>query len=143
MQMLLNGASVSADMDDSLTRAVIISLFSWRRADDGDDYDGTERMGWWADQFSTAANDRIGSKLWQLMRRSITDETLAEAQEMCEQALQWLVDNGICSAVSATAERGSDMNRIDLTVTLELSHGGKRTYDFLEALNGNSSTVAV
>ena len=39
MKLFLNGSLVQADMQDSLTRAVIISLFSWRRADDSDDYD--------------------------------------------------------------------------------------------------------
>jgi len=43
-----------------LVRAVMISLFTWRRANPDDALPGTERMGWWGDTFPTIANDRIG-----------------------------------------------------------------------------------
>lgn len=143
MQMLLNGARIHADMKDTLTRAVIISLFSWRRADGDDQVDGDERMGWWADQFLNDQGDRIGSKLWELTRRSITNETLVQAQEFSEQALSWLVDDGVCNSVSVTAQRGDDVNRIDLTVTLNLSNGNKKVYEILEALNGDTKTDTI
>ena len=58
MKLFLNGRLVQADMQDSLTRAVIISLFSWRRADDSDDYDHElGKQGWWGDSLN---EDEIG-----------------------------------------------------------------------------------
>lgn len=117
MQMFLNGARITADMNDSLSRAVMISLFSWRRADEGDEYDGDTKYGWWGD---TYCDDRIGSKLWQLMRRSLTSDTITEAQEMAETALQWLVDDGVCESVTVTAERNGN-DRLDLSVALTVS----------------------
>lgn len=51
MQMFLNNSLVTADMNDGLSRAVVISLFTWRRADTGDVYDGSNKYGWWGDTY--------------------------------------------------------------------------------------------
>lgn len=135
MKLFLNGSLVQADMQDSLTRAVIISLFSWRRADDSDDYDHElGKQGWWGDALN---EDEIGSKLWQLLRSKITSETLLRAQEMADDALQWLVEDGICTEISVSVERDSnDPNRINLSVVLEQEHG-KTSYEIKDVLNGN------
>ncbi len=136
MKLYLNGSLVQADMQDSLTRAVIISLFSWRRADDSDDYDHElGKQGWWGDFLN---KDEIGSKLWQLLRSKITSETLLRAQEMADDALQWLVEDGICTEISVSVERDSnDPNRINLSVILEQEHG-KTSYEIKDVLNGKN-----
>lgn len=135
MQLFLNGAVVTSDMADNLSRAVVISLFTWRRADDSDDYDHElGKQGWWGDSLN---KDEIGSKLWQLLRSKITSETLLRAQEMADDALQWLVEDGICTDVSVSVERDSnDPNRINLSVILEQEHG-KTSYEIKDVLNGN------
>ena len=134
MKLFLNGSLVQADMQDSLTRAVIISLFSWRRADDSDDYDhALGKQGWWGDSLN---KDEIGSKLWQLLRSKITSETLLRAQEMADDALQWLVEDGICTDVSVERD-SNDPNRINLSVILEQEHG-KTSYEIKDVLNGNN-----
>lgn len=135
MQLFLNGAVVTSDMADNLSRAVVISLFTWRRADDSDDYDHElGKQGWWGDSLN---EDEIGSKLWQLLRSKITSETLLRAQEMADDALKWLVEDGICTDVSVSVERDSnDPNRINLSVVLEQEHG-KTSYEIKDVLNGN------
>ena len=135
MQLFLNGAVVTSDMADNLSRAVVISLFTWRRADDSDDYDHElGKQGWWGDSLN---EDEIGSKLWQLLRSKITSETLLRAQEMADDALQWLVEDGICTDVSVSVELDSnDPNRINLSVILEQEHG-KTSYEIKDVLNGN------
>lgn len=135
MKLFLNGSLIQADMQDSLTRAVVISLFSWRRADDSDDYDyELGKQGWWGDSLN---KDEIGSKLWQLLRSKITSENLLRAQEMADDALQWLVEDGICTDVSVSVELDSnDPNRINLSVILEQEHG-KTSYEIKDILNGN------
>lgn len=135
MQLFLNGAVVTSDMADNLSRAVVISLFTWRRADDSDDYDHElGKQGWWGDSLN---KDEIGSKLWQLLRSKITSETLLRAQEMADDALQWLVEDGICTDVSVSVELDSnDPNRINLSVILEQEHG-KTSYEIKDILNGN------
>lgn len=131
MQMFLNGAMVKADMNDSLTRAVVISLFSWRRADNGDVYDGANLQGWWGDTFADDKGDRIGSKLWQLLRRKLTDEVIAEAEEDVREALQWLIDDGVCSDITVLAER-SDTDRLNISVDLNVIGRQNKKYRFEE-----------
>jgi phage gp46-like protein len=92
-------------IDNPLVRAVVISLFSWRRADASDRVDGDARFGWWGDGLDGIANDRIGSKLWLLAREKLTAETLERAREYAHEALQWLVDDGVATAVTVTVER--------------------------------------
>lgn len=136
MQLFLNGAVVTSDMADNLSRAVVISLFTWRRADDSDDYDHElGKQGWCGDSLN---EDEIGSKLWQLLRSKITSETLLRAQEMADDALKWLVEDGICTEISVSVERDSnDPNRINLSVILEQEHG-KTSYEIKDVLNGNN-----
>lgn len=138
MQLFLNGAQVSADMTDSLSRAVVISLFTWQRASQSDEVDNDQRMGWWGDTFAENKGDKIGSKLWLLLRQKITEETLNRAQEYAYDALKWLIDDGICSDIAVNVERDTDdPNRINLDVQLTTSTSNL-TYKIKDVLNGNS-----
>lgn len=138
MQLFLNGAQVSADMTDSLSRAVVISLFTWQRASQSDEVDNDQRMGWWGDTFAENKGDKIGSKLWLLLRQKITEETLNRAQEYAYDALKWLIDDGICSDITVNVERDEDdPNRINLDVQLTTSTSNL-TYKIKDVLNGNS-----
>ena len=51
---------IDNDKSDPLVRAVIISLFTWRRAHDDDVLPnaGMSRMGWWGDSFPPVAIPR-------------------------------------------------------------------------------------
>lgn len=90
---------------EALVRAVVISLFTWRRAEPDDDLPSNERMGWWGDAYPSTANDRIGSRLWLLSRAKLTNETLASAKEYAREALQWLVDDGVAVRVDVEVAR--------------------------------------
>lgn len=101
----INGVESSAlPAQDALIRAVVISLFTWRRADPDDVTDGA-KFGWWGDNFNAELNDRIGSKLWLLAREKITDKTITRAREYTQQALQWLIDDAVASRVDVLVER--------------------------------------
>ena len=105
-----------------LRRSVTISLFTWRRAGPDDRLDDDDRKGWWADCVPTVAGDRIGSRLWLLQRRTITQDTLRDAKEYAEEALRWMTDDGVVSAVTVTATR-QDTSRINLVVLLTELNG--------------------
>ncbi len=108
--------------EESLRRAVTISLFTWRRAEPDDAVDDSDRKGWWGDSVPTVAGDKIGSRLWLLSRRTLVADTLKDAQAYAEEALAWLVDDGVLTRVTVTAERqGND--RMNLRVTLIEQHG--------------------
>lgn len=97
--------ALGLDEDDGLETAVIISLFTDRRADADDALPGnsTDRRGWWADAYADVAGDKIGSRLWLLANEKQLQSALQRAKEYAEEALQWLVDDGVVKSVSATA----------------------------------------
>ena len=117
MEVFLNGrkTSLSDYIDDDLTRAVINSLFCWRRAEADDDLPGVSRCGWWGDTFEV--DDKFGSRLWLLSRAKITDQTPLQAKEYAEEALQWLIDDGVAADVVVTVERAT-FDRLDMSVTI-------------------------
>lgn len=102
-------------------RAVVISLLTWRRAEDGDQLDDDQRYGWWGDTFPTVERDRIGSRLWQLRRRTLTDDTVRDAEAFAREALAWLDDDDRVAAVTVTASR--EVTRLDLRVVLSMRDG--------------------
>lgn len=85
------------DSDNGLQTAVIVSLFTDRRAEPDDELpDGSsDRRGWWADAYPDIEGDRIGSRLWLLAREKDMQSVVNRAREYTEEALAWLVDQGI------------------------------------------------
>ncbi|MGY2289110.1 phage GP46 family protein [Pseudomonas sp. SDO528_S397] len=113
---------VDDNLKNALTRSVLISLFTWRRAAPDDAIDDDERFGWWGDSFPTVADDRIGSRLWLLRRVKLSRQTQLDAEFYAREALQWLIDDGHCRAIDVVSER-SDAQRLNLRVQLSLATG--------------------
>ncbi|MDQ0670201.1 phage GP46 family protein [Pseudomonas sp. W2I6] len=113
---------VSDNLKNALTRSVLISLFTWRRAAPDDAVDDDERFGWWGDSFPSVADDRIGSRLWLLRRVKLTHQTQLDAEFYAREALQWLIDDGHCSAIEVLSER-LDAQRLNLRTQLTLADG--------------------
>lgn len=90
--------------DDLLSRGVVSSLFSWRRARDDDAIPAETRQGWWGDTFAPVSGDEWGSRLWLLTRENLTPNTLARAREYSLEALQWLIDDGVAARVEVDTE---------------------------------------
>jgi len=122
MTLTINGVeSTAASSADELTRAVIISLFTWRRANPDDVIEG-QKMGWWGD--ATVSNDKIGSRLWLLAREKVLPATINRAREYALEALQWLIDDGVASRVDVMAERRG-IDGIALAATIYRTDGSK------------------
>ncbi|MFJ2548521.1 phage GP46 family protein [Pseudomonas sp. NPDC087612] len=102
-------------------RAAVISLLTWRRAEADDRLDDSQRYGWWGDSFPTLANDRIGSRLWQLRRRTLTADTERDAVAFAREALAWMLEDGRVTSVSVTTARGVD--RLNMLVVLSMKDG--------------------
>ena len=79
---------------DDLVTAIYISLFTDRtaRADDEIPDGTTNRRGWWGD---VDQKYQLGSRLWLLSRAKQTNETLLRARDYINEALKWMVDDGI------------------------------------------------
>ena len=113
--------------DDGLETAVIVSLFTDRRAEADDALPGalpsggdTDRRGWWADAYVLRQGDApesMGSRLWLLGREKALAKVLEQAREYAEEALAWMVDDGVAAQVQAVAERQGD--RLALGVTIQ------------------------
>lgn len=124
---------------DPLARAVVISLFTWRRAKPDDVLPaGDDRQGWFGDTFAEVQGDRIGSRLWLLSREKIVPETLARAREYSREALQWLVDDGVASRVDVTVSRVG-LSGVSIGASITRTDGTVRNLQFDDAwsaLNG-------
>ena len=105
------------DLTEDIQAAVIISLFTDRRAPAGEPVDDADRRGWWGDTFPEIEDDELGSLLWLLKREKQTQATLERAQVYARQALQWLVDDRIARRVDVLAEY-PQRGLLALTVTI-------------------------
>lgn len=121
--VVVDGVAISTGMqpDQVLVRAVIISLFSWRLADADDPHD-SERFGWWGDAHPPVDGDLLGSRLWLLSRVALTDDTVARARGYCQEALQWLIDDGVATSVEITAQRAG-VDRLSLRCVISRVDG--------------------
>lgn len=114
----------SDDRESALTRAVLISLFTWRRALTDDPVDDEELFGWWGDSYPDIADDRIGSRLWLLRRVKLTDATQRDAEFYANEALRWLLDDGHAIAIEISSEK-VDISRLNLTVIITVPGGDR------------------
>lgn len=115
----------------SLETAVFISLFTDHRAgvDDVLPEDAgvqsllpPDRRGWCGDALPEVPGDKIGSRLWLLKRAKQTEETRRRAIFYAEEALQWMIDDGLALEISVAAEWAA-FQYLRLTVDLLQADG--------------------
>lgn len=118
----LSGVDLASD--DTIETAIILSLFTDRRAEPGDELPAgeTDRRGWWGDAVPEAEGDRWGSRLWLLRREKQTQETLARAREYAREALSWLLDDGHATRLDVQAT-WARQGLLGLTVEVDLTSG--------------------
>ena len=145
--LIWNNRSGSADFDlvngdlatdPGLQTALIISLFSDRLAAAGDVLpdNSSDRRGFWGDlpvdpaaqAAGPSAADLTGSRLWLLDRALQTQETLRLAESYAEEALAWMVSDGVVGRVTALASF-TGAGRMQLLVTL-FQAGARSEYAF-------------
>ncbi|MDB1109702.1 phage GP46 family protein [Pseudomonas extremaustralis] len=97
-------AIVNGDLapDATLETAVLLSLYTDRRALDEDVLPdgGSDRRGWWFDAYTVRP---IGSRLWLISREKDVDQVLRRAEQYAREALTWVIEDGIASAVDVEA----------------------------------------
>ena len=95
-------------MDDGLQTSVLLSLFIDKKSEPNDELpngNNNDLRGWFGELLTGVENDRWGSYLWKLERSKTTNEVLIRAKNYAEEALQWLIDDGIASSVTVIPER--------------------------------------
>lgn len=102
--------------DDSLTNAIVISLFTDARVDN--------QRGWWGNDFNQNEERQVemGSRLWTLARSKQLADVLEDAQAYAEQALQWLIDDGHALAIDVMATN-PEQSVLLLSVVVTLPNG--------------------
>jgi phage gp46-like protein len=130
---LASGALVS---DDGMRTAIVLSLFTDARAPDDAALPeaGSDRRGWWGNDFVKLSQDpkrsELGSLLWLLRRSKMTQSNIALAKSYVTAALQWLVSDRVASSLSIIVEaQGPD--RLAIAVELTRPNGpARQRYDF-------------
>lgn len=104
-------------IEDGLQTAVIISMFSDRRAELEDlSRPETNQRGYWADRLEDTV-DRWGSLLWLFARSKVIQESANAAKEYVENSLEWMIEDGIAQQVNVETELVSS-ERIDISIEI-------------------------
>jgi phage gp46-like protein len=112
------------ETDDGLETAVAISLFTDRRASDADlklaslPLGAAANAGWPGDTYSEVPGDEWGSHLWLLKRAPRNDDTLERAAQYAEEALAWLIEDAVATAVEAVARWVGTTGYLELDITI-------------------------
>lgn len=111
----LNGTDLKTGND--LESAIIISLFTDRRANNDDVIIDDDRRGFWGDTYAEIPDDKIGSRLWLLQREKITQEAINKARIYITESLQWLLDDRIAEKINIQVEA---INQSILGIKIEI-----------------------
>lgn len=127
-------------LDDGLESAILVSLFTDARVElDELDDEKDDRRGFWGDAVDNAAGEVTGSKLWLLDRAKTINENLEIAKEAVEEALQWLVDDGVADSVTVTTEYVNQYTmKIGIVVARPTGPEFVRKYDYVWGNRGNA-----
>lgn len=92
-------------LEPTLQTAIVLSLFTDRRAgpDDALPAGVTDRRGWVGEEF-VGDGEPWGSLLWLLYTGKATADVLERARFAAQEALDWMVRDGVASRVVVTAE---------------------------------------
>ena len=112
MVMTENGGALvlsgfDLERDDGLETAVIISLFTDRRASNEQipvELPQDDLRGYWGDISNATPSDQTGSLLWLLAREKQLPQVLSRAQQYCREALDWMVEDLVATSVEVTAQ---------------------------------------
>ena len=130
-----------------LLSAIMVSLFSDRvapaqpTADDQAAGIGVtggaqdDRRGWWGDVY---IGRPIGSRLWQLARaiKTGTRQLPQDAEDICSEALQWLLDDNVVSSFSVAASWAAATSLLIAVSVFEPNARTAQTFQFQFAWEG-------
>lgn len=122
--------------DNEIATAVIICLMTDVGVDETEIREGDTQRGWPGDGFDLQGQEvPLGSKLW-LLRRSVVDNDRVPrlAERYAEEALQTLIEQGVCVRVEVQAIGIPLQNRLELDVSLYGRSGTQTFHEKFEIL---------
>jgi phage gp46-like protein len=122
-------------LTEGLESALFVSLFSDRRARADEVADPMKRRGWMGDLVAEQPGDVHGSGLWLYEQRRLTGEVAAGVRLEAENALDWLVREGLLRNASAEVVADPAKRRLTLAIDLAEPGGGtsSRAYQLADA----------
>lgn len=120
---------------DGLESAIVVSLFSDRRAYRDEVGDPMKRRGWIGDLVSGVPGDLHGSGIWLYEQSRLTQEVVTGIRQEAEQALEWMIQEGLVLSVSAAVASDPVKRRLSLVITTTSPTGGTsvRAYELANA----------
>jgi len=101
----------------NLRNAAGICIFSERRTNADDPV--PNMAGYPGDALDDIDESNLGSKLWLALRGKATDDKLPVFKQYVEESLQWMIDDGIASAVNVNAfYSGTPGERLNLNIEI-------------------------
>lgn len=125
------------ERDEGLSTAVLVSLFTDRRADIDDEFINNDRRGWWGDLVAEIEGDQIGSKIYLLDRLKAIEENIVKLQQYAYEALEWMLEDDVIAKIETDAySYGPNSNkRLALKVKIYKSDGNNIAYKFDDVWN--------
>lgn len=116
----------SLETGDDLATAILLSLFTDRRAKPDDEIpDGSDDpRGWWGDENEDVP---IGSRLWLLSREKQTQETLNRANTYVAESLQWLIDDCVILKLEKNIQ-WAGRGKLSIIIRVYKPDGSNSTY---------------
>lgn len=105
------------ETDDFFDTAIIVSLFSDRRADESEVRESHRRRGWIGNERTPGFE--MGSKLWLFEQSRLTRTVMNQVQDAAGVALAWFVDDELAVAIRAPRASTTAGGRLALDVELE------------------------
>lgn len=112
---------------DSLDTAILVSLFTDARADASEVADSAKRRGWIGNESTPGIE--MGSKLWLYDQARVTRETINGVRDATQDALQWLVDDGLAVSVRTAATASADGITVEVVIERPSGQVENRYYD--------------
>ncbi len=147
-------ATYALGLEDTLQTAVLLSLFTDKRAgaDDALPRGQTDRRGWCGEEFvakrsqTQNTQNEWGSHLWLLYVGKVNLSVLERARFAAQESLAWFVRDGIASRVNAVAQwAGPNNDRLAIRPQIYQANNTKPIYDVLwgTSLMRGDSTLQV
>lgn len=136
----LNIVRNDIQLDAGLETAIIVSLFTDKRVTIEElPFGETDRSGWWGDLLAELETDKIGSKLWTLAREKKTEKTRTRIIEYVQEALAWLIADGIAESIDVNATYPAAYREsVEIAIAIK-KPSGKVTFRYV--LNWNAEAA--
>ena len=124
-----NGAVGDLLTTNTLENAVVISIGTYARERKLGKVANLKPVigGWWGDALSEKGN--LGGYLYEAFPGKLTDVTARSVENLVNESLAWMVEDGVAKSVSCKAEV-ADEETMNVTITIQRPDGNDDAYAY-------------